>query len=443
MLQQRYHLHQRWKNLYRDDYCGEDQRIRSEGGLNVYYNDAWYGRFAGGYWADDNTKRGLTMAARTAANYLFFGRYDETTDSYQAAYIINYDLNPSGYTERHVFYNTTRFLNTVSVESAVVLDNNYAYKGRTTDGTAVGLIWMSSSNNICVYDASHDLYLGHTSKATYLRGSAITVSGATTFSSAATFNNGITSKASLLFANGYGIRVTDSKGTASYALSINTSDQICLTNTSLDIYVYGKTTYIGNSGTSLYLRGTIAAYATFANATGIKINNKAGTAQTVLYLNTSDQICLVNASYDVFVYGKNTYIGGTSTPTYIRGSSIQIGGRTAETMYKAGDSISAAAYVYGWITSSQTQLILFFPLARSIVSGTTVTCTAATAAYIRSVAGSYVGGSNSTLTSYITATTIRTGGLQVTLTKSEGWGVTNNTPVAGTISLKFTIAASS
>ncbi len=420
---------------------GEYKLELASGGMNVYYNNTWYGRFMGTYWNSSPTKRGLSMSARPATSYLFFGKYDEETEIYTAAYIINYDLNPSGYTERHIFYNSARFLNTVHVESAVVLDNNYAYKGRTTDGTAVGLIWMSSSNNICVYDSAYALYLGHTSAATYLRGSAITVSGATTFGSAATFNNGITSKASLLFANGYGIRVTDTKGNVTYALAINSSDQIALTNTSLDVFVYGKSTYIGSNGTSLYLRGTIGAYVTFANSCGIKINNKAGTAQTVLYLNASDSICLINTGYDMYIYGKNTYLGGSSTPTFIRGSSIALNGRTAETQYKAGDTINSSSFVYGWINNSTT-MTLFLPLARTIPGGVTVKCTAATAAYIRTVKGSYAGGSNSTLTSYVTGTTIRLGGLQVTLEKSDGWG-TSVTPVAGTITLKFTITASS
>ena len=87
-------------------------------------------------------------------------------------------------------------------------------------------------------------------------------------------------------------------------------------------------------------------------------------------------------------------------------------------------------------------MTLFFPLARTIASGVTVTCTSATAAYIRTVKGSYAGGSNSTLTSYITATTIRTGGLQITLEKSDGWG-TSVTPVAGNLSVKFSLTASS
>ena len=420
---------------------GEYKLELATGGMNIYYNDTWYGRFMGAYWKSSPTKRGLAMSARPATSYLFFGIYDEEVETYTAAYIINYDLNPSGYTERHIFYNTARFLSTVYVESAVVLDNNYAYKGKTTDGTAVGLIWMSSANNICVYDPNHDLYLGHTSRATGLRGSTVTISGATTFGSTTTFNNAMTSKASLTFTNGYGIKVTDTKGNVTYAFAINTSDQITLTNTSLDVYVYGKSTYIGSNGTSLYLRGTIASNATFANTYGVKINNKAGTAQTVLYLNNSDQICLVNTGYDMFIYGKNTYLGGTSTPTYIRGSSIALNGRTAETQYKAGDSINTSAFVYGWINNSTT-MTLFFPLARSMPGGVTVSCTAATAAYIRTVKGSYAGGSNSTLTSYVTGTTIRTGGLQVTFEKSDGWG-TSVTPVAGTITLKFSITASS
>ena len=421
---------------------GEYKLELATGGMNVYYNNTWYGRFMGTFWTSSPTKRGIAMSARPAASYLFFGKYDDAADVYTSSYIINFDLNPSGYTERHIFYSTSRFLSTVHVEGPIILNNNYAYKGIDLDGNAVGLIWMSNANNICVYDPNHDLYLGHTSRATGLRGSTITVSGAATFGSTATFNNGMVSKASLTFASGYGIKVTDTKGNVSYAFAINTSDQITLTNTSLDVFVYGKSTYIGSNGTSLYLRGTIGAYATFANATGIKINNKAGTAQTVLYLNSSDQICLVNTGIDMFIYGKSTYIGGTSTPTYIRGSTIQIGGRTAETLYKAGDTVSVAAYVYGWITNSQTQLILVIPMTRGIESGTTVTCTSATAAYLRAVNGTYVAGSNSTLTSYITSTTIRTCGLQVLLTKLEGWGVTNNTPVAGTISLKFTIAKS-
>ena len=415
-----------------------DYKVRLvNGGMNVYYNDTWYGRFFSSFWGEDPTKRGVSVAARAATSYVFLGKYMEETDSYASAYIINYDLNPSGNTERHIFYGSARFLSTVYVESTIVLNNNYAYKCEDTNGTAVGLLWLNSSNNICLYDPGHALYLGSASSSTYLRGSAISVSGT------ATFNSAIKANSTITFANGYGIKVTDTHGTESYAFAINTSDQLTLTSTLMDLYVYGKATYLGAADTSLYLRGTVAAHVTFANGMSIRMNNSSGAAQTVLYMNTSNQICLLNTGYDVYVYGKNTYLGNASYPTIIRGSSISIGGRTAETIYKAGDSISTTAFVFGWVTSSQKSLVLFFPLHRGIASGVTATCTAATSASLRSVSGTLVGGSSATLTSYITSTTIRATGLQVTLTKSDGWGVTNNTLVAGTVSLKFTLAASS
>ena len=65
-----------------------------------------------------------------------------------------------------------------------------------------------------------------------------------------------------------------------------------------NVFVYGKKTYIGSNGTSLYLRGTIGDYAIFANATGIKINNKSGTAEPVLYLSSANAICLINTSLE-------------------------------------------------------------------------------------------------------------------------------------------------
>ena len=95
---------------------------------------------------------------------------------------------------------------------------------------------------------------------------------------------------------------------------------------------------------------------------------------------------------------------------------------------------------YGYITSSSTVLTITIPcnihpqftkinITKMLIS-------------LRPVGGGYIEGAGADVTSYITkASVLRVqGGIQIMVTKSAGWGITNNTPFCGEVQLTCTFS---
>lgn len=102
--------------------------------------------------------------------------------------------------------------------------------------------------------------------------------------------------------------------------------------------------------------------------------------------------------------------------------------------YNAGDSVSGAFAVFGWITSGAVAVVLHVVIPRIIKSGLTFTASSLTCA-VRKDDGGYIGGSeNVDLTTSISECLVTQSGLRITLRGSSAWGI-NNTPVTGSISL--------
>ena len=99
--------------------------------------------------------------------------------------------------------------------------------------------------------------------------------------------------------------------------------------------------------------------------------------------------------------------------------------------------------VVGFMTTSGTQAELFAPLlvTRDLTSSS-LTINAITAS-IRHVGGGYLGGqNNANVLSYIDNVTLyrQQGGVRIILINSNGWGITNNTPLSGSIKISFTLS---
>lgn len=97
--------------------------------------------------------------------------------------------------------------------------------------------------------------------------------------------------------------------------------------------------------------------------------------------------------------------------------------------------------ITGYITSGSTEVILYIPMNfNANIKAATVTSAILS---IRTVNGGYLGGAlSSDLTQYIASTTLRLlqGILQIQLTKSDGWGITNNTPLCGNGRISYTVS---
>ena len=187
------------------------------GYLRMYYDSTLYGQFGGGAWGANTAKRGLGMYLAEDASYMFFGRYETAASSYIASYIINFNLSAQelGYSERHVFYSTARFL---------------------------GGVYLSSTLEVT---------------GAIMAGSTITASGAVNLTGA-----------NVNFDNGYGLRFKNTGGVYQLAMYMSSADRIFLASTAYPVQVYGSTTYLGSSAYPTIIDGsTIKATKMIQNGT--------------------------------------------------------------------------------------------------------------------------------------------------------------------------------
>lgn len=101
-------------------------------------------------------------------------------------------------------------------------------------------------------------------------------------------------------------------------------------------------------------------------------------------------------------------------------------------------SLNGTLFGYGWITTSAKELDIFCPLS---FRGTSINITKLTIA-MRHSAGGYVGTSGQDVTSMITAAVLQPQQqlLRLVITNSNGWGLTNNTPIIGYVNITSTIS---
>ena len=98
------------------------------------------------------------------------------------------------------------------------------------------------------------------------------------------------------------------------------------------------------------------------------------------------------------------------------------------------------AGVYGYVTTSGTVANLYWPMMFQ-QDVTTVEITKVTIA-IRVAGGGYLVGNDADVTQYITnvSTRFAQGIIQIDLTKSDGFGVVNNTPMIGSAKITYTVS---
>ena len=115
--------------------------------------------------------------------------------------------------------------------------------------------------------------------------------------------------------------------------------------------------------------------------------------------------------------------------------------------YIEGDYSTKGAYTSGFITTNSSIIRLAIPVSKRMIEGTEIAVTSISGAYLRTADGKYVLEEKADLTPYIEDASIRNDGavLLVRLKNAEKWSgsdgkrITNNTPIAGTIDIEFTI----
>lgn len=112
--------------------------------------------------------------------------------------------------------------------------------------------------------------------------------------------------------------------------------------------------------------------------------------------------------------------------------------------YSAGSYSVTTAFCYGDIASSQKVCEVCVPLPKFLSKRSQIKITTLTGCYLRTVSGAWVGSAGANLFSYLTNATQSVSSangniVKLTLTKNDGWGITNNTPVVGSLSMQFTL----
>ena len=118
-------------------------------------------------------------------------------------------------------------------------------------------------------------------------------------------------------------------------------------------------------------------------------------------------------------------------------------------IYQSGDHISGYLYCYGYITSDSQSVYIIMPVQKMFASGASLSITSLTGS-IRTVDGGYLESANgANLSSRVSSVTCQGTALIIGLAKSTAFtygsggtasgNVSNNTPLAGYVSINATV----
>lgn len=107
------------------------------------------------------------------------------------------------------------------------------------------------------------------------------------------------------------------------------------------------------------------------------------------------------------------------------------------TSYQVGDAITTSSYWdgFGFVTNSGTNLVIYLPVYKSLEFVSGLNITAMTIAF-RSITGGYFGGNwyNVVTDPECSFTAdVSNNVIMIQISKTSGWGATNNTPATGRV----------
>lgn len=83
---------------------GSKKSILNSGSLFFYSDNIQTGRFCASKWKTAPDYLGVGIGASDGASYISFGKDDDEADATVCSYLINYGLNPNGYTQQNIFW---------------------------------------------------------------------------------------------------------------------------------------------------------------------------------------------------------------------------------------------------------------------------------------------------------------------------------------------------
>jgi hypothetical protein len=368
----------------------------SGGRLRFFYDGTEYGGIASDYIEGDTSKRGVTVRLLEDASYMGFARMDPDLDRYVLWYCINFGADISDRTERHLFFGSSYFSDSLTVagsayiggpttinstlttRGSVTLEGAYSLKFKTSNGEYINGLGLSSDNQMVLGSDAYNLYLPGANVYVGLNGGGLvqlqgaatyvtspcTFYDATNYQALATYNAAVKYNENAFFASGKGVAFVTSTGGSVFALNM-TSDKVYVGTQDAPVYVYGSTTQLGMSQFPTTITGStvtvntsisIAGAATFNNGYGLLIKNSSGSAQYVLSLNSSNQLSVGNAIFPLYLRGTGVTIAsgglalGQGSVILANGFGLVIGDTSGTSHYvvslTSGNMVNVGASSY-------------------------------------------------------------------------------------------------
>ena len=321
----------------------------SGGRLRFFYDGVEYGGIASGYMEGNESVRGVTVRLSEEASYMGFSRLNAETSLYDLYYGINFGANIGGRTERHLFFGSSYFSESMTVNGRVTINNSLSTKGhvnldgaysvkcKTSQGEYINGLGLSGNDQMVVGELSHNLFLyganvyigGNEAGLVQIQGASAQATspftfydtaafnGSVTYAQLATFNGAVKYNGNAFFANEKGVALYRTDGKTVFAMTMGSDNKVYFGSQDAPIVVFGSTTQLGGSSYPTTITGStvsitnsvsISGVATFNNGYGVCIRDSSGTAQYVVSLNTSNQVSVGCSSYPLFLRGTGVTI---------------------------------------------------------------------------------------------------------------------------------------
>lgn len=108
---------------------GSSQLTLTSGYLQFFYNGCQMLKLHSTYWENNSNMQGIAINSEAKSKFISFGnKNNDSETSYITKFVINYGLNPNGYTEDVLVYGTSRFTNKIILSSGEYIHGS-AYTG--------------------------------------------------------------------------------------------------------------------------------------------------------------------------------------------------------------------------------------------------------------------------------------------------------------------------
>ena len=193
------------------------------------------------------------------------------------------------------FNNFAYFSSNAYFLANTIIANDTGMKGQTVDGGDT--IWALAVNS------NNEVVLGDADFTTYVQGGTIAIGNG---SSTITVRSNLGVSGALQLNNGYGVQIKNTSSAYQYVLSFNNQNQVNVGASSYPMYLRGTSVTV-NTGSLMLAQGSLG----LANGYGVQGKDTSGNSVYILSFNSSNQVCVGNASYPTYLRGTGVYLSST------------------------------------------------------------------------------------------------------------------------------------